>query len=96
MKKSKQAYIDEAATQEEVDAAANALNEAIGALDTEGADINAPAVGADDGQDAGSGDAATADTAAAVQTGLFAGIVIIAAAAVIIMIVVRRKHNKKA
>ncbi len=87
---------DEAATQEEVDAAANALNEAIGALDTEGADTNAPAVGADDGQDDGSGDAATADTAAAVQTGLFAGIVIIAAAAVIIMIVVRRKHNKKA
>ena len=87
---------DEAATQEEVNAAANALNEAIGALDTEGADINAPAVGADDGQDDGSGDAATADTAAAVQTGLFAGIVIIAAAAVIIMIVVRRKHNKKA
>ena len=87
---------DEAATQEEVDAAANALNEAIGALDTEGADANAPAVGADDGQDDGSGDAATADTAAAVQTGLFAGIVIIAAAAVIIMIVVRRKHNKKA
>ena len=87
---------DEAATQEEVNAAANALNEAIGALDTEGADTNAPAVGADDGQDDGSGDAATADTAAAVQTGLFAGIVIIAAAAVIIMIVVRRKHNKKA
>ena len=87
---------DEAATQEEVDAAANALNEAISALDTEGADTNAPAVGADDGQDDGSGDAATADTAAAVQTGLFAGIVIIAAAAVIIMIVVRRKHNKKA
>ena len=87
---------DEAATQEEVNAAANALNEAIGALDTEGADTNAPAVGADDGQDVGSGDAATADTAAAVQTGLFAGIVIIAAAAVIIMIVVRRKHNKKA
>ena len=87
---------DEAATQEEVDAAANALNEAISALDTEGADTNAPAVGADDGQDDGSGGAATADTAAAVQTGLFAGIVIIAAAAVIIMIVVRRKHNKKA
>ena len=86
----------EAATQEEVNAAANALNEAIGALDTEGADTNAPAVGADDGQDDGSGDAATADTAAAVQTGLFAGIVIIAAVAVIIMIVVRRKHNKKA
>ena len=87
---------DEAATQEEVNAAANALNEAISALDTEGADTNAPAVGADDGQDDGSGDASTADTAAAVQTGLFVGIVIIAAAAVIIMIVVRRKHNKKA
>ena len=94
LKTAKLVLSDEAATQEEVDAAANALNEAISALDTEGADTNAPAVGADDGQDDGSGDAATADTAAAVQTGLFAGIVIIAAVAVIIMIVVRRNTIK--
>ncbi len=91
-------YADAEATQKDVDAAVEALNTAAQAL------VEAPATQepSADAQvtekpsvSAGGVNADVSSTAAAMQTGLFAGIVVIAAIVVVALIVVRRRNKNK-